>query len=141
MARQGARTPDRARARFLDVLRESCNVSAAARAAGVNRRTPYKWREDDDEFAEAWEEAEATARDRLEEEAWRRAIDGYHEKIIKDENGNELEVIHKYSDKLMEILLKGHKPDRFTERKRFEHSGKMSWEQLVAKVEEDDEGE
>lgn len=84
---------DRARATFIEVLRQSCNVSAAARAAGVDRKTPYNWRDADPAFAEAWKQAEDEAVDGLEQAAWDRAVDG--------------------SDRMMEILLKGHRPEKY----------------------------
>ena len=43
--------------RFLKELAKRANVSAAAKAAKVDRSTPYHWRETDPEFAAAWDEA------------------------------------------------------------------------------------
>jgi hypothetical protein len=85
---------DRARERFLETLRLSCNVSAAARAAGIGRATAYQWRESDPEFAAQWKDAEDEAVDNLEQVAWERATDGG-------------------SDRMMEILLKGHRPEKY----------------------------
>jgi hypothetical protein len=59
--------------------------------------------------------------DRLEAEAWRRAVDGVSEplvsagKLVRDENGNPM-VIKRYSDNLLALLLRAHKPDRFRDR-------------------------
>ena len=96
---------DRARARetFLEQFRLTCNVSHAARSAGIGRRTVYDWREADPEFAAAWDEAEEEAIDALELAARERAIDG--------------------SDRMMEILLKAHRPEKYVERMRTELSG------------------
>ena len=95
---------DRARDLFLTTLRETCNVSAACRAANIGRRTAYDWRNADAEFSAAWEEAEEEAVDKLEEVARNRAIDS--------------------SDRMLEILLKAHRPDKYVERFRNEHTGK-----------------
>lgn len=96
---------NRARAKFLTHLRDVPNVSAAARAAGISRNTAYAWKADDPSFHADWEEALAEAIDTLEQVAWERA-------------GEQ-------SDRLMEILLKAHRPEKYVERQILEHSGKM----------------
>lgn len=88
---------DRARETFLEQLRLTCNVSHAARSAGIGRRTAYDWRDADPDFAAAWDEAEDEAVDALELAARNRAIDG--------------------SDRMMEILLKAHRPEKYVERR------------------------
>lgn len=97
---------DRARARdiFLEQLRLTCNVSHAARAAGIGRRTAYDWRDADPGFAAAWDEAEEEAIDALELAARERAIDG--------------------SDRMMEILLKAHRPEKYVDKLKTELTGK-----------------
>jgi hypothetical protein len=45
----------------IETLFTTGSVSAAALAAGVNRATIYKWRNNDETFAEAIQEAEADA--------------------------------------------------------------------------------
>lgn len=82
---------DRAREAFLTALARSCNVSAACREAMIGRSAAYAWKREDEEFSEAWEDAEAAAIDELEGVAYARAIAGE-------------------SDRMLEILLKGHRP-------------------------------
>jgi len=94
---------DRARKSFLDVFSESCNVSEACRAAGIGRTAAYDWRNDDETFRKAWDEAEQTAIDKLEKVAWDRATDN--------------------SDRMLEILLKAHRAEKYVEKVRNEHSG------------------
>jgi hypothetical protein len=101
MPRGRTNRSDRTRATFLRVLAEQCNVSEAARQAGISRRASYDWRADDAGFAADWEEAEQTAVDSLEKTAWERAT--------KDK-----------SDRMLEILLKGHRPERYTDRMKVE---------------------
>lgn len=98
MARKTIRTV-RARAAFLAVFSETCNVSEACRAANIGRSAAYEWRNDDPGFAAAWDEAEQVAVDKLEKVAWSRAT--------KEDGG---------SDRMLEILLKAHRPEKFIER-------------------------
>lgn len=115
---------DRARETFIETLRGSCNVSESARAAGIGRRTAYEWREADEEFAAAWKDAEDEAADKLEREAWRRAVEGTDKPISFQ--GVITATYKEYSDKMLEILLKAHRPEKFTDRSKVEHSGEMS---------------
>ena len=96
---------DRARATFLETLRDTCNVSEAARKAGIGRSSVYEWRSEDAGFAAAWDEAEAEAIDNLEGKVYERALSGQ-------------------SDRLAEILLKAHRPEKYVERYRSEITGK-----------------
>jgi hypothetical protein len=111
---------DRAREKFLEVLRATCNVSEAARSIGVSRTAAYE-RRSDAAFAMAWDEAEQEAADRLEREAWRRAAEGTKKPIVYKGKvtGHYLE----YSDRMLELLLKAHRPDKFRERVSTEVSG------------------
>lgn len=106
MANRSIRT-DRARKAFLDHLAATCNVSEAARVAGFSRRSAYEWRDADADFASAWEDAENQAADMLEQVAYERATSGQ-------------------SDKMLEILLKAHRPEKFVEKQKVEHSGTMT---------------
>ena len=114
---------DRAREKFISTLAEFCNVSEAARAAGIARSTAYAWRESEPAFAALWDEAEQAAADRLEREAWRRAVEGTDKPIYYQ--GDEVGTVKEYSDRLLEILLKGHRPEKFVDRIKAEHSGSV----------------
>jgi hypothetical protein len=105
MARRTKRT-DRAREMFLEAMRETCNVSHSARVAGIRRQLAYQWRDDDPEFAAEWADAEEEAADKLEEIARQRAVGG--------------------SDRMLEILLKAHRPEKFVERFKGEVSGALT---------------
>lgn len=94
----------RARKAFLSELRETCNVSHSAKFAKISRRSVYEWRDADKKFAQEWADAEEEAADKLEKIAWDRAtVDN--------------------SDRMLEILLKAHRPKKFVDRVRAEHSG------------------
>jgi hypothetical protein len=114
---------DRARENFIATLAQFCNVSEAARAAGIARSTAYEWREDDAEFAALWDEAEQAAADKLEREAWRRAVEGVDKPIYYQ--GDKIDTCKEYSDRMLEILLKGHRPEKFVDRIKAEHSGSV----------------
>lgn len=118
MANNSKLTPRR-RERFLAALREQPNVTRAARAVNVTRRATYNWREADEQFAQEWDDAIQEGCDRLEEEAWRRAHDGVEEGVYYQ--GDKVDTVRRYSDRLMERLLEAHRPERF--RHRHELSG------------------
>jgi hypothetical protein len=105
---------DRAREKFLEVLRATCNVSEAARACGISRRTAYDHRDADPDFASAWDDAEQEAADALEREAWRRGVEGVDRPIMYQ--GQVVARSREYSDRLLELLLKAHRPAKYKER-------------------------
>ena len=104
MARAGTPVTSRARETFLKSLAISPNVSAACRAAKFSRKTAYNLKADDPVFSEAWDEVIEASIDELEIVARDRALRGE-------------------SDKLMEILLKAHRPEKYVEKRLLEHSG------------------
>jgi len=118
-------TKDRREA-FLRALADTGIVSLAAGIAGITRARAYQVRKADLLFAAAWEEAEEQAADRLEAEAWRRAVAGVPEpivsagKIVRDDDGQPI-AIRRYSDALMIALLKARRPERFKDRAVVEH--------------------
>lgn len=121
------------RALFIAELRKRGNVTDAAKKAGIGRSTAYEWREAEPEFAAAWDEAVEHAIDTMESEAWRRAVEGVDEPVIgrvgKDEDGIITDeqgrhvFIRKYSDGLMQTLLKAHRPEKYRERTETRHTG------------------
>jgi len=124
-------TPEHARARFLEVLSQTANISMAARAAAIDRTTPYGWREQDSEFAAKWDQAIEQAIETLEAEAWRRAVEGTKEPIIgrkeRDKDGI-ITYVKRYSDTLLVTLLKAHKPEKYREKVDHEHRGSIAVE-------------
>jgi hypothetical protein len=82
-------------ARFLEVLRSTCNVRLSADAAGIDRDTAYRRRGRDPRFAARWAQAEQDGIDVLEAEARRRALS--------------------VSDTLLIFLLKAPRPERYRE--------------------------
>ena len=99
------------KAEFLDLLAETGNVSGAALACHLPRRTLYYCRATDPAFAAAWEESLEIGLDALEDEAIRRAAEGVDEPIFQ--GGLCCGSVRKYSDLLMIFLLKSRRPSRY----------------------------
>ena len=107
---------------FLTALRLGASVSRAAAAAGYTRRSCYRWREADPELALAWDDAEASGTDKLEDEAFRRAHDGFKRPVFH--GGEQCGDVPHYSDALLMFLLKSRRPDKYKERTAHEHTGR-----------------
>lgn len=60
--------------RFLIAFRDSGNVRASCRAAGISRTVAYEKRANDETFRRAWDEAREDAIDVLEATAWQRGM-------------------------------------------------------------------
>jgi hypothetical protein len=99
---------------FLAHLAETGILSDAAAAAGVNRTTVFRRRQDDAEFAKQVEEAIDMAADKLEAEARRRALEGVEEPVYQ--GGQLVGTKTVYSDSLLALLLKGRRKKVFAER-------------------------
>jgi hypothetical protein len=103
---------------FLEHLAETGNVSRSYKLVGTSAARVYTLRNNDPAFRQAWDEAESIAADRLEEEAWRRAVTGFDEpvvsagKLARDEDGNAI-MVRRYSDMLLLALLRAHRPAKF----------------------------
>jgi len=123
---------------FLDHLREHGVVTWAARAASPNAidrkgasSSFYALRARDPGFASEWDHALEEANEKLVMEARRRAIDGvprlrtYKDALIyttDPETGERRPITDvEYSDRLLEVLLKGGFPDKYVERRITEH--------------------
>lgn len=106
-------TPEK-KGEFLSALSEYGNVTQAAAAIGVHRPLLYYERNKDGSFAEVWDEAAAIGAARLEDEARRRAVEGWLEPVhYKGERTGE---VRRYSDTLLIVLLKAHHPEKYRER-------------------------
>jgi hypothetical protein len=115
---QQTATPPRAPATwekaFLTGLSKLGTVSAACRAARIERSTAYRHREASADFKEAWEYARLAFADLLEKEAIRRATKGTRRaKYFKD---TLLCYEREYSDTLLLALLRANNPQKFKDR-------------------------
>jgi hypothetical protein len=92
---------------FISVLAETCNVTLAAREAGVSVSGAYRRRRADAAFRTAWIEAIGTAYQRLELALLERAFVGT-EKIVRRKDGSEERMVD-YPNQLALTLLKMHR--------------------------------
>ena len=107
---------------FIRVLRTTGIVISAIRATGVSRRLAYAARDIDVEFAMQWQDAVLEAAEAMEEEARRRAVDGWEEPVfgrlareagMPDPGEGRIGEIRKHSDVLMSLMLKGNLPGKY----------------------------
>jgi hypothetical protein len=110
---------------FISTLRDTASAMKSAEAAGVCIDTAYAARREDAEFSARWEQAVDVALDQLMGEAFRRSMRGVEEPVIQggqwvqyeDETGESKRVtITKYSDRLLEVLLKFRYGDQLADR-------------------------
>lgn len=98
---------------FIETLKQTGNVSAAARAIGVPRAKLYKKKKTDRKFSEEWQEALEEALDDLEEEVRRRALQGIEKPVYY--GGKKCGSITAFNDTLAMFLLKARRPETFGE--------------------------
>ena len=94
-------------AKFLSVLADTCNVTRAAKEAGVSVSGAYGRRKENAAFRASWLEAIAVAYQRLELVLLDRAFNGT-EKVVKRRDGTDERMIE-YSNQLGLTLLKMHR--------------------------------
>lgn len=116
--------------KFLNWVVELGTVSAAARKMGLSRQAHYFWMHEDDAYRMAYQRAREMANDLIEEEAYRRGVEGEEVEIYY--KGAKVGTKRVYSDALLAILLKGAFPDKYKDRVQEEHVGdgssEISWE-------------
>lgn len=85
--RRWTRWTKKKRAAFLDELAGTCNVRAAAKAAGVTPASVYRLRRKDPGFAEEWREALLAAYEMLETELLGHLLSGKTGPMARPEGG------------------------------------------------------
>ncbi len=108
---------------FLEKLAGCGNVSRACKAAKIERSTAYRLRAQDPDFKKAWDESLIIAVGLLEDEAWRRAREGWMEPVFQ--KGAQVGQVRKFSDQLLMFLLRAHDPDKYRETVNQHHSGSI----------------
>jgi hypothetical protein len=67
---------DTKKKRFIETLEAQGTVLHACKAAGISHQTAYRWRREDLEFAEQWDEAHENAVDAVESTMYQQAVGG-----------------------------------------------------------------
>lgn len=129
---------------WLEAFRVCGTVSGACKVVNIGRRTVYDARNRDEEFAQAWQELEDTTTDRMEREAFRRAVEGVERDIYF--KGDPVGTERQFSDTLLIFMLKARKPQIYRENVHIQHGGEVAqrvtveipheqdWHQQVAAV-------
>lgn len=107
-------------AEFLGEYARLVVIGTACEAVGIDRRQHYRWMEDP-AYKARFDEAHKLGCDRLVREALRRGLEGVDEPVFgklpgKDSGSGVVGTIRKYSDRLLELLLKAKLPSEFRER-------------------------
>jgi hypothetical protein len=111
------------RSAFLIALTEGATVAVAARKAGVSYRTTFDHRKKDPAFRRLADEAHEMGTDAIEHAATERAIVG-HERPIWS-HGKVAGTIREPSDRLLELLLRARRPEKFRENVRVDGTIKV----------------
>lgn len=99
------------KAQVLEALARQGIVSMACESAGISNDLHWKWVQTDPQYAAAVEIAKERAADKLEEEAWRRAVVGWEEPIYQ--GGKLVGTKHLRSDVLLIFMMKGARPMKY----------------------------
>lgn len=96
---------------MLELLEDLPNITAVRKVFGIKNGALARARKADPDFNTKIAEAKAAGYDLMEEEARRRAVDGWEEPVWFQ--GEEVGSVRKYSDTLMKFLLTHCKPKKF----------------------------
>lgn len=108
---------------WLEAFEEHGTVVEACRQTGMVRSTVYRWRQDDKSFEVAWADIEEATTERMEREAYRRAVEGVVEPLVSA--GKLVTDVRKFSDTLLIFMLKSRRPERYRDNVKVEHSGRV----------------
>jgi hypothetical protein len=118
-SRRGCREPQRRRERFrqsprfapdyIERLRQTANVSRAAREAGLASSLLYSHRKSHPAFARAWDDALHEALDALEDAVMDRVINGVAKPVFH--GGKQVGEFRTYSDAMAMFVLRSKRPE------------------------------
>ncbi len=92
---------------FISALKRVGTVSVACELIGLNRKTLYRWREDDKDFADDWDHALTLAFEGLESATYLKLA----QMLQRD-----YQRINSAEARLIEVLLAGAKPEKYRQR-------------------------
>lgn len=101
---------------FLGYLAAKGSVSYAANRSGIDRRVAYRLKASDEAFAARWDEALQLGVERLQDDAMRRALEGTDRPVWRA--GKQVGSVKQYDNKLLQFLLKAHRPETYGDRAR-----------------------
>lgn len=99
---------------FLQTFRESGFVLQTCARVGISQKSFAKWIQDDPEFAKEFEIANQEVTEKYEIAAGVRAVNGWEEPVFHQ--GKQVGTVRKYSDRLLELLLKARNRQKYGER-------------------------
>lgn len=115
---------------FLQALRDEMSVTHAVAKAGIGRTTAYRHREQDKDFAEAWDECWTCNVDELEASAFKRAKDGWDEPVWH--NGKQCGVVRRYDNRLTWNFLQKWRAERYADAPTEVSDLTVAWAQAMA---------
>lgn len=106
---------------FCEGYTKKGTLTGAAKYAGISVSNHFRWLDVDPDYPPRFEVAKLTAQEALVEEGRRRALEGVEEPTgwYKGQPGG---FVRRYSDSLLQFLIKGAFPDIYKD--RHEHTGK-----------------
>lgn len=99
---------------FFHHLGRTGSVTVAANRAQLRRTTLYQMRQEDDAFAERWARALDLGVERLQDNAMNRAMNGTEKPVWR--NGQKIGSVQQFDNRLLQFLLKAHRPDLYGDR-------------------------
>ncbi len=133
--------PINAQTKFLQCIAATGSLAYSLREVGVSRNSLNKALNEDTEFSCLYEEALFYASDMLELEARRRAVDGVEKGVYYQ--GELVDYEKQYSDRLLDVLLKANKANKFANRTdlRIQNNDIRYFSEMVALITAKDSGE
>jgi uncharacterized protein YeaC (DUF1315 family) len=106
---------------FFSTLAATDHVQKAVTASGLSPRSVYYWRDKDPEFAQRWTDAREAYVDKLEAEAFRRAVEGTEKGVWHQ--GMQVGTEKQYSDSLLALMLKAKRKREYGDASKVELTG------------------
>ena len=111
---------------FVKTVAETGTYLEACAVTGLTRMSVWRARKADPAFAAACEEAQQIAAKAMEDEAIRRAKEGWDEPVYHQ--GRIVGYNRRYSDTMLMFLLRGHMAEKYADRSKteIEHKGAVA---------------